>query len=69
MFPTSVCSEKEIKKIGHRARSSAKGHCNSLSGPWLKNITVFLRAPFSPNNEFFFKREVQDTQRYIEESS
>ena len=31
-LPVSVPKNK-IKKIGHRARSSAKGHCNSLSGP------------------------------------
>ena len=31
-LPMSVPKNK-IKKIGHRARSSPKGHCNSLSGP------------------------------------
>ena len=49
--------KNKIKKIGHRARSSPKGHCNSLSGPWLKNIIVFLRALYSPDNEFFFKEK------------
>ena len=51
--------KNKIKKIGHRARSSPKGHCNSLSGPWLKNITVFLRALYSPDNEFFLKRNTR----------
>lgn len=57
-LPMSVPKNK-IKKIGHRARSSPKGHCNSLSGPWLKNITVFLRALYSPDNEFFLKRNTR----------
>ena len=51
--------KNKIKKIGHRARSSPKGHCNSLSGPWLKNITVFFRVPYSPDNEFFLKRNTR----------
>ena len=62
-LPMSVPKNK-IKKIGHRARSSPKGHCNSLSGPWLKNITVFLRAPYSPDNEFFLKRNTRCTVLY-----
>ena len=44
---------KQLKNIGHRARSWAKDHCTSLPGPWTeKNNTVFSKCARAHSTDY-----------------